>query len=208
MTTEARGPFSGLRRRIDQATIRTEGSPPPTQPALSQPPATVGGGHGIVAGAKRQIPDVNAQPAHGRPLSQKDAERLMWAEMLAASRELVESSTVLTAALGRTGAYNGVIEVALWQIPATGDIYLMREFSTVIGMVRVTNHHAADPLIIQAGMPMGPTGPTSGIGVQRCAAGATVAMPIGTRQVTVWGTAATLFSFQAFTGLQGFGGNL
>lgn len=199
MTVKAKGPFHRLRElRVDHGAIQPTGTPPDT----------VAGGLGAVPSAKTPRTDPNQPQAIGRTMTKKEAEQFMLAEFLAASRQLVESTTALTAAIDRQGAINGVLDVMLDAIPGTGDVYRVYAYPTTIGMVRITNHHAADALIVQSGTPSGPSAPTSGRGVQKVAAGATVEMPIGTHSVTVWGTAGGQFSLQAYTGLQPWGGNL
>lgn len=163
--------------------------------------ATVAGGYGVVPAAP--IDTQRKDPTPGPKMSAKDAERLMLAELLDAIRSIVESSTELSSRIGRRGATNGVLDVFVDQIPTAG--LIQRDYPVTVGSVGVINHHATLPVYVQSGMPSGSSMPTTGRGLQRIEAGSYLVMPIGDRAYTVWGTATTLVSVQAFTGLQPWG---
>jgi hypothetical protein len=163
--------------------------------------ATVAGGMGVVPAAP--IDTQRHDPAPAPKMSAKDAERLMTAELLSAMRALVESSTELSSTIGRRGATNGVLDVFLDTIGANG--YIQRDYPVTVGSVGVINHHATLPVIVQSGQPNGTSAPATGRGVQRIEPGSYLVMPIGERAFTIWGTATTILSVQAFTGLQPWG---
>lgn len=171
------------------------------QEAHGQRAATVAGGYGVVPAAP--IDTQHKDPAGARPMSAKDADRLMTAELLDALRSLVESTTALSSRIGRRGATNGVLDVFLDTIPTVG--YIQRDYPVTVGSVGVINHHASQPVIVQSGQPNGTTAPATGRGVQRIEPGSYLVMPVGDRAFTIWGTATTILSVQAFTGLQPWG---
>jgi hypothetical protein len=167
-------------------------------------PQSVTGPLGTVPGAG--IDTGKPVPAP-RPISARQAEALMTAELLDAVRSLVESSTEIAAALGRRGAMNGVIDSWAGVFPAVP--VLTRSYEVTAGSLVVYNHSAAGQVIVQSGLAAGDTGPQAGgVGVQYVNAGQRLIMPLGDRSWTMSGTAADKVSVQAFTGLQPFGVNL
>lgn len=165
------------------------------------PTATVSGGYGVVASAESQV-DTTKQAPQPRPMSPKDAQALMTAELLQAVRGVVDSTTELTARIGRQGATNGVLEVALVTIDASG-VY-ERDYPVTVGSVGIVNH-SDQPLTVHSG-PAGYSAPVQGIGVQRIEPRSYLVMPVGQRGFAVWGTPGALMSMQVFTGLQPWGG--
>jgi hypothetical protein len=164
-------------------------------------PTTVAGGMGVVPAAP--IDTQRKDPASARPMSAKDADRLMTAELLDALRSLVESTTALSSRIGRRGATNGVLDVFLDTIGTAG--YIQRDYPVTVGSVGVINHHATQPVFVQSGLPSNTTAPATGRGLQRIEPGSYLVMPVGDRAYTIWGTSTTLVSVQAFTGLQPWG---
>jgi hypothetical protein len=173
-----------------------------------KPPEVVTGGMAAVPGAAAAIDTTKPVPAP-RAMSPRQAEALMTAELLAAIRSLVESSTELTARLGRRGAMNGVIDSWGGVFPVGVPSVLTRSYEITVGSLVVHNHSAAGQIIVQSGLAAGDTGPQAGgVGVQYVNAGQRLIMPLGDRSWTMSGTAADKVSVQAFTGLQPFGVNL
>lgn len=169
-------------------------------------PQSVTGPLGTVPGAG--IDTGKPVPAP-RAISARQAEALMTAELLAAVRSLVDSSTEIAAALGRRGALNGVIDSWGGTFPAGSPSVLTRSYEVTVGSLVVYNHSAAGQVIVQSGLAAGDTGPQAGgVGVQYVNAGQRLIMPLGDRSWTMSGTAADKISVQAFTGLQPFGVNL
>lgn len=167
-------------------------------------PQSVTGPLGTVPGAGI---DTSKPVAAPRPISPRQAEALMNAELLASIRSLVESSTELASRLGRRGAVNGVLDVWAGVFPAVP--VLTRTYDVTVGSIVIHNHSAAGQVIVQSGIAAGDTGPQAGgVGVQYVNAGQRLIMPLGDRSWTMSGTAADKVSVQAFTGLQPFGVNL
>lgn len=167
-------------------------------------PQSVTGPLGTVPGAGI---DTSKPVAAPRPISPRQAEALMNAELLASIRSLVESSTELASRLGRRGAVNGVLDVWAGVFPTVP--VLTRTYEVTVGSIVIHNHSAAGQVIVQSGIAAGDTGPQAGgVGVQYVNAGQRLIMPLGDRSWTMSGTAADKVSVQAFTGLQPFGVNL
>ena len=118
-----------LRGRVDEPSVQPTGTPP----------ERVAGGLGVVPGAEAAINTTRRTPAP-RPLTAREADRLLTAELLQAVRTVTEQTSALTAAIGRKGALNGVLETALVTIPAEG--YVTRDYPTAVGSLVVTNHAA------------------------------------------------------------------
>jgi hypothetical protein len=179
-----------LRRRTDEPSVQPTGTPP----------QRVAGGFGTVPAAPI---DTTKGPPAPKHLSARDADRLLTAELLQAARDLTESTSALTARIGRQGATNGVLDVVLATFPASGLITI--GYPVAIGSLVVVNHHAADGVTVHSGQ-AGLSAPAGGRGVQLVAAGVRLVMPIGDRSACLWGTAGGRVSVQAYTGLQPFGG--
>jgi hypothetical protein len=162
----------------------------------------VGGNFGLVPSAKADPDTSKTTTPEPRSLSPKEAQNLMTAELLQAVRGVVESTTALTSKIGRQGATNGVLDVVLLTIPAEG--CWSNDYPVTVGSIALVNHGAAT-MTVHSGPPMGNTPPTVGRGVQLCQTGKDITMPVGQRELTVWGTAGQQFSLQVFTGLQALG---
>lgn len=164
-------------------------------------PAQVTGPLGTVPGAGI---DTGAPVPEPRQLSARQAEQLMQAELVAAIRSLVESSTEIVARLGRRGATNGVLESWAGVIPAGG--VLQRTYEVAIGSVSVENCSAANLMTVASGVPAGDTGGQSaGTGVSKVRANSRGIAPIGDHSFSITGTAGDVVSFEVFTGLQPYG---
>lgn len=164
-------------------------------------PATVTGPLGTVPGAAI---DTSAPTPAPRQLSAKQAEHVMWAELIGAVRSLYESSTELAARLGRRGASNGVLDVRGIIIPASGVV--TGSYEVTAGSLVIDNLSAANTITVQSGVAAGDTGPQgAGTGVQYVGPGKRLIMPLNDRAWTLSGTAADKVNLQAFTGLQPFG---
>jgi hypothetical protein len=161
---------------------------------------TVTGGMGTVPAA---AVDTTRQAPAPATLSAKDAQALMFAELLGAVREVTAASTELTSRIGRHGATNGVLDVVLLPLDVEGKLVL--SYPVVVGSVVVTNHGTAAPMVV--GLSTGQA-PTIGRGIGRVDPGQRLTMPIGGRSVAVWGTPGDLVGVQVYTGLQPIGGGL
>lgn len=166
-------------------------------------PATVTGPLGTVPGAGI---DTTAAVPEPRKLSAAQAQNLMQAELIAAIRSLVESSTELAGRLGKRGAVNGVMESWAGVFPASGII--ARTYEVAVGSITVENCSAANLITVQSGVPAGDTGgQTGGIGVSYVRANSRGIAPIGDHSLMLTGTAGDRVSFEVFTGLQPYGVN-
>lgn len=167
------------------------------------PPATVTGPLGTVPGAAAQV-DTTAQVTPPAPLSARQADALMTAELLSAVRSLVESTTELAGRLGRRGAVNGVLESWAGVIPASGVI--QRTYEVAIGCVSCENISAANLMTIASGVPAGDTGgQTAGTGVTYVRANSRGLAPIADHSFSITGTPGDKVSFEVWAGLQAFG---
>lgn len=194
MTTKITSPLDRLRARIQEPAVQPTGAPP----------TTVEGGLGVVRAAESEVP-YNAPDVRPLKLSTKDAERLMLAELLQAVQTLAASNTELTAAIGRQGASNGVLDVFRARIPTAG--YIQRDYSVSVGSVLVVNESDANAVTIVSAPASGTTPPATGVGVHVVTANAFLCMPVaGSRVVTIWGTAGDYVDVQVYTGLQPWGG--
>lgn len=183
--------------------LRVRPVPAPGVQPTGTPPATVSGGYGVVQSAASQVDTTKTTPSP-RPMTPKEAQTLMTAELLQAIKGVAESTTELSAKIGRQGATNGVLDVALVTLDASG-VYAV-DYPVTVGSLVVVNHGAAN-LVVHSGPPSS-SAPSVGRGVQVCEPHARLVMPVGQREFAVWGTAAGQFSLQVFTGLQPFGTSL
>jgi hypothetical protein len=172
----------------------------PTADPVGRPAETVTGGYGVVPGAKHAV-NTNV-PAPVRKITTRDAANLMNAEILTALRELVESTTQLTAAVGRQGSLNGVIRVGAYRFDATGTIELSHPVTVGSAIVFNTGLYM---VTVQLGPGAAASVPGLGQGFFRVPAGAFVPVPIGQKAFVLYGTAEQEVSVQAFTGMQPFG---
>ncbi|WP_420118969.1 hypothetical protein [Micromonospora sp.] len=193
MSSDIRSPWQHVRDLANR---------PAAQPQ-HRPAEQVDGGYGRVPAAAVAVDttaDVPAPPTP-RPLTSREADRLMQAELLGACRQLTTTTTDLAARLGgRRGAVNGVLLVRLVVLDASGRWSYAGPVA--IGSALVDNHHESDPVYVASGQSSGP-GP--GLGVQLVAAGQQRRVPVADHAVTLWGTAGAQISVQLFTGLQAYG---
>ena len=196
MTTD-QTPFGRFVRKVT-------GDPRATPPAgTTTPPTHVTGGYGVVPGAKHAIN--TSVPTPVQKITQRDAQNLMNAEILAALRELVTSTTELTSQIGRQGAINGVLRVGSYVFAPDG----VMEFNhpVTVGSVIVHNLGASD-VTVQIGPGAAASTPGLGQNFHVVPAGDTVKMPVGSKGFVLYGTAAEGVNVQAFTGLQAYGAAL
>jgi hypothetical protein len=164
-------------------------------------PSTVQGPLGEVPGAGI---DTAREPVQPRQLSERQQQAVMQAELVSAIHSLVDSTTEITARLGRRGAMNGVIDVWGGQFPASG--LIQRTYEIAVGSLVIVNLDAATTITVQSGVPAGDTGvQAAGTGVQYVLPLQRHIMPVGDRSFTISGPAGTRIGYQAFTGLQPFG---
>lgn len=187
----------GLRIGLGRPRWETSGQP---EEVTEQLPKTVAGGIGVVPAS--QIDTTKEVPAPKR-LSAAQAQTLMLAEMLAATRSLVESSTELAGRLGRRGSINGVLESWAGVIPASGVI--TRTYEVAAGSISVENL-SAQKVTITTGVAAGDTGAnTVGVGVSYVRPNAFGRSPLADHSFTITGNPGDSISFEVFTGLQAYG---
>lgn len=165
------------------------------------PPTQVGGGFGTVPGAKAQVNTSVPVPAPAR-ISREQAQNLVMAELLGATRGLLSSTTELTAQIRRGGAKNGVIGTELVLFGASGVLEVTRPVT--IGSICIHNV-GSTPVTVQVGAGSAATAPNSGQGMQLIPANTFIPVPIGQKGFTLYGTAGQFCNLQLFTGLQGYG---
>lgn len=183
---------------LGRAQGQTAGNP---QRAVEQLPKTVGGGFGSVPAAPI---DTTKQAPEPRRLTPAQAQTLMMAELNAAVRSLVESSTELAGRLGRRGAINSVLESWAGVFPASG--VLTRTYEVAAGSMTIENLSAANKVIVTTGVAAGDTGANNaGVGVSYVRANSFGRAPLADHSITITGTAGEAISFEVFTGLQAYG---
>lgn len=179
--------------------VATSGLPKHDQP-VEQLPKTVGGGFGNVPAAPI---DTTKEVPPARRLTAQQAQTLLMAEMHAALRSLVESSTELAGRLGRRGSVNSVLESWAGVIPANGVI--QRTYEVAAGSISIENL-SAQKLIVNTGVPAGDTGGNSaGVGVSYIRPNALGRSPLGDHSFTITGNPGDSVSFEVFTGMQAYG---
>jgi hypothetical protein len=183
---------------LGRAQDATAGNP---KKAVESLPKTVGGGFGSVPAAPidttKDLPPVPK-------LTASQAQTLMMAELNAAVRSLVESSTELAGRLGRRGAINSILESWAGVFPASG--VLTRTYEVAAGSIAIENLSATHTLIVTTGVAAGDTGAnTAGVGVSYVRANSLGRSPLADHSFTITGTAGDSISFEVFTGLQAYG---
>lgn len=128
------------------------------------------------------------------------AEREMLAQLLEEVRRIRLTSTDLMARF-TSGTLNGVLEVTTETFDTNGRI--TRQYHTPCGSLLVINP-VATAVTVAAAAPAQTT-PDKGVGVMIVNAYSWLAIPIGGRSWTAYGTAGNKLSIQAFTGLQALG---
>jgi hypothetical protein len=143
---------------------------------------------------------VNVAGGDGAPVRPRHAEKILAGELL---HELRTSHQLQTEhwAKATSQIVNGCLEAGSQKLDASGSYALT--FKTVIGSFVITNLTGA-AIVVSAGRP-GPSAPTIGNGVHNIPANFQTTVPIGDQSLTVWGPAAGLISYQAWTGLQPYG---
>jgi hypothetical protein len=182
------------------AHLRSLVAPPSEQPQ-GRPAEHVAGGYGVVPGAKHAI-NVNA-PVPARKITPRDAANLMNAEILAALRELVTSTTQLTSQIGRQGSLNGILRVGAYTFGTDGAIEL--NHPVTVGSAIIHNTSATATATVQIGPGKAASTPGLGQGFHVIPPGAFIPVPIGQKGFVIYGTAGQTVNVQAFTGMQGYG---
>jgi hypothetical protein len=125
-----------------------------------------------------------------------DAQRTLAAEQLQELRGLAQTMTEL-AARWSGQAINNVLEVGSNVIPSTGTPGVEISWGAAAGSIEVDNQ-GTHPMTVQAA-PIGASAPASGIGVYPVPANSRRTINLASHVVTVYGTAADVFAYQAFT---------
>lgn len=125
--------------------------------------------------------------------SKRSLEYTIMAELVQEIRELRSQNTDQFAQwLGRI--QNSVLLVETRAIPASG--YLDRQFRTPAGSIEVSN--PSEHAVTVDAAPPGGTAPAQGTGVYIIPAGTTRVVNVASRQITLYGTAGDIISFQVF----------
>lgn len=123
------------------------------------------------------------------------AEQQLAEETLAILRHQAQATTELMARLGGQ-IINNVLEVFSGTFPAAG--YFARGYGVAIGAVTVDNLAAAATLVTVSSAGPSDSAP-SGVGTYVIDGGQCRTVPIGGRQVTIYGTEGQRFCFIAYT---------
>lgn len=172
------------------------------QPAGSPAPV-VAGGYGYVPGAKHAV-NPNA-PTPAQRITQRDAQNLMNAEILAALRELVTSTTELTSQIGRQGAVNGVLRVGCYTFDSSGAMELNHPVTVGSVVVHNVSGLGSATVTVQLGPGAAASTPGLGQGFHIVPAGALVPVPIGQKSFVLYGVPGEKVNVQCFTGLHSYG---
>ena len=132
-----------------------------------------------------------------RQLRGRELERAFYAEMLQELRGLALTMTEFAERLaGR--AVNHVLKVRTVIFDATGQVF--EAFGVAAGSIEVTNLStvAGHNVVVHAAGPMG-AAPGAGVGVYFVPPASTRVIALGSRQLTLYGTAGDTVSYQVFT---------
>lgn len=172
----------------------------PTAQPVGQPAVTVQGGYGTVPGAKHLVnPNV---PVPIQKITHRDAQNIVTAELLAACRSLMESTTELTGQIRRQGAKNGVIGLELISFADSSGVEVSRPIT--IGSMIIHNVGSSS-VIVQVGAGAASSAPNKGQGMHSVPPGAFIPIPVGQRGLVLYGNAGQQANIQLFTGLQAYG---
>lgn len=126
----------------------------------------------------------------------REAQSILFAELLAAWRHDMQTMTDMTARLaGRIS--NDVLEVRSYVFDA--DASVERSFHVAAGCVVVDNYSAHDVIVASGGRNGGNVAPPAGLGVTRVKAGTYRPVNLASRVFTIYGTNADEISWQVFT---------
>jgi hypothetical protein len=125
----------------------------------------------------------------------KDAERILWGELLAEFRQHMQTSTAAIARLGGR-LINDVLEVRSGTFPAAGYIDT-GAYHVAAGCVVVDNYSQHDVVVVAGGAAGSAPSPT--VGVTRVKSGCQRIVNLAARSYTFYGTAGDEISWQAFT---------
>jgi hypothetical protein len=126
------------------------------------------------------------------------AERILAAEELAELRRWVQTQTEAMERLtGRV--VNHVLETGLFQIPASGDLFVTFAWHMAAGIVQIRNLSAANTMTVTSDAPQTGGASTTGHGVWRVPAASKDIVPVASHRITVYGTAGDLFNLAALS---------
>lgn len=132
-----------------------------------------------------------------RPISQREADAMVSASLLEATRQAAAASTELLAILRGGGLVNGILEATTRTLDDAGELTLA--WRVPAGSAAITNHSDTDELFVSNAA----TPARSGRGVTRIAAGGSAVVYLASATLTIAGTAGTAVSVTAFTGVVG-----
>ena len=135
-----------------------------------------------------------APPTGPRPVPRREADALVSAALLEATRQAAAASTELLAILRGGGLVNGILETTTRKLDADGELPL--SWRVPAGSAAVTNH-STSPIYVTNGA----TGATSGRGTARIAAGASAVVYLAHTDLTITGTPGAEVTVTAFTGV-------
>lgn len=141
--------------------------------------------------------DLRSQPAaatRSRPVPSRETSNVLWAEMLSELRTIAQTFTSFAARLqGRL--VNDVLEVRTVAIPTAG--YVALDYHAAAGAITVSNPGANTVTVVAAGPSPDGVAPATGTGIYKVPGSAAAArtVPVGSRQITIYGTTADVVSF-------------
>lgn len=148
-----------------------------------------------LAGRGRTDAPVVPQAPAARPISRREADALVSAELLEAVRAQAATNTAVLAALKGAQLTNGILDSLTATLDASG--LWSRDWGVAAGSAAVTNHGSADVYVSA-----GPTAQTSGRGATRIRAGGSAVVYLSSTTMTVSGAPGTGVTVVAFTGVQ------
>lgn len=148
-----------------------------------------------LAGRGRTDAPVVPQAPAPKPISRREADALVSAELLEAVRAQAATNTAVLAALKGAQLTNGILDSLTATLDGSG--LWSRDWGVAAGSAAVTNHGSADVYVSS-----GPTAQTSGRGATRVRAGCSAVVYLSSTTMTVSGTAGTVVGVVAFTGVQ------
>ncbi|GAA4699753.1 hypothetical protein [Phytohabitans rumicis] len=135
-----------------------------------------------------------AEPGPARKPRRGDAERILAGELLDAFRASAQTHTEFMARLHGM-VVNDVLAVETVALDADGRIF--RQWHVAAGAAEICNLSTEEVTVTASGPASGP--PTGGVGVSVVPAGAIRIVNLGSRQMTIYGTATDRVSFQVVT---------
>lgn len=135
-----------------------------------------------------------APHAGPRPIPRREADAMVSAALLEATRQAAAASTELLAILRGGGLVNGILEATTRKLDADGELHL--SWRVPAGSAAVTNHSPSPVYVTN-----GPTGATSGRGTARIAAGGSAVVYLANTDLTITGDPGAEVTVTAFTGV-------